>query len=591
MEDPSAEKSKRLDKDQKSTKSVAVIVFLLLISVSMSGFALWSTLDISDLSNGSDGESGQTSMMKTAGLYGNHGCEDGGFSIQVGIDDNSDNNLTGQEVDDIRNLCHGVEGLSGPMGSPGSNGFEGINGSNGLNGTDGLDGANALMEYQNGAVGPCPNAMVLTFGVDESPRDGVLSETEITSVLKMCLESLLNQRITDRETLSGNTFTGICSSGTLLNGQIIVALTTVAGCEVSYFDKNSNYVYRAQDLNPTGDSFPGRYLGFTVHNDRAWFDADDGTSQQIWSTDGITAWKETNYSFNFSAGTELMVIGEQIVIVSPNGMTTIGDTDSHINGNFNNLSVVFNNMVYNDATGFNIGANHFAGEIHGEAIEVDGHYWFMATTDGDGTQLHKSNGVIIEKMTNTLRGIPGDKFPILYYGHEILFDAKLGADVNTGFFAFDMRTNTASKVIGSVLLPGANTKPLIHNGKLWFDCTTGAAGNELCTYDGVDARVHFDYAPGIGSSFPKHITVVEDELVLIVDNSSLGGVLVKVDVGISLLWDPEPGQQGAGLVGKIWVADDALYFMANSSSFGQEMYLYPTGAFIGDWIAVQPRQS
>jgi hypothetical protein len=71
----------------------------------------------------------------------------------------------------------------------------------------------------------------------------------------------------------------------------------------------------------------------------------------------------------------------------------------------------------------------------------------------------------------------------------------------------------------------------------------------------------------------------------------LGGVLVKVDVGISLLWDPEPGQQAAGLVGKIWVAEDALYFMANSSSFGQEMYLYPTGALIGDWIVVQPRQS
>lgn len=591
MEDPSAEKSKRLTDEKKSNKGAAAIVFSLLISVSMSGFALWSTLDIPEISSGSDGENGQTSLMKTAGLYGNHGCEDGGVSIQVGIDKNNDGSLTGEEVDDIRNLCHGVEGLSGPMGSPGSNGFDGWNGTDGSNGTDGLNGSNALVEHQSGAVGPCPDAMVLTFGVDVSPQDGILSESEINSVLKLCLESLLNQRITDREAQSGNTFTGICSAGTLLNGQFIVALTTASGCEISYFDKNSNYVYRAQDLNPTGDSMPGRNLGFTVHNDRAWFDADDGTSRQVWSTDGVTAWKETNYSFNFSAGSELLVVDNEIIIVSPNGMTTIGDTDTHINGNFNNISIVFNNLVYNDATGYNIGNEHFTGEIHGQAIEVDGNYWFMATTDSDGMELHKSNGVIIEKMTSTLRGIPAAKFPILYYGHEILFDAKLGADIDTGFLAYNMMTNTVDKVTGNVLLPGDNTKPLIHKGKLWFDCTTGSAGNELCTYDGVDARVHFDYTPGISSSFPKHITVVEDELVLIIDDTTLGGVLVKVDVGISLLWDPEPGQQAAGLVGKIWVAEDALYFMANSSSFGQEMYLYPTGALLGDWIVVQPRQS
>ncbi len=475
------------------------------------------------------------------------------------------------------------------MGSPGSNGFDGWNGTNGSNGTDGLNGSNTLVERLSGAVGPCPNAMILTFGVDVSPQDGILSESEINSVLKLCLESLLNQRITDFSFDNSESFTSGCQGGVLLNNSMVIAAYGSNQCQLYGFTNYYQPILIAENFE--GDMAPGRNLGFTVHNDRAWFDADDGTSRQVWSTDGVTAWKETNYSFDFSAGSELLVVDNEIIIVSPNGMTTIGDTDTHINGNFNNISIVFNNLVYNNATGYNIDDEHFTGEIHGQAIEVDGNYWFMATTDNDGMELHKSNGIIIEKMTSTLRGIPAAKFPILYYGHEILFDAKLGADINTGFLAYDMMTNTVDKVTGNVLLPGDNTKPLIHKGKLWFDCTTGSAGNELCTYDGVDARVHFDYTPGISSSFPKHITVVEDELVLIIDDTTMGGVLAKVDVGISLLWDPEPGQQAAGLVGKIWVAEDALYFMANSSSFGQEMYLYPTGALIGDWIVVQPRQS
>ena len=102
----------------------------------MSGFALYNSLE--ENVDPTDGINGQTTLIKTGSLYGMNGCENGGFSIQIGIDDNMNGELSGEEVDSVKNVCHGSQGLSGPMGNRGYWGYNGTNGSDGIDGADGV---------------------------------------------------------------------------------------------------------------------------------------------------------------------------------------------------------------------------------------------------------------------------------------------------------------------------------------------------------------------------------------------------------------------------------------------------------------------
>ena len=78
-------------KDDKTKRKQKIMKFLaissIVISLVLSSIALHNSSDLDELKSGSDGES---SLSRIGILYGTHGCEDGGFSIQVGIDENRD---------------------------------------------------------------------------------------------------------------------------------------------------------------------------------------------------------------------------------------------------------------------------------------------------------------------------------------------------------------------------------------------------------------------------------------------------------------------------------------------------------------------
>ena len=78
-------------KDDKTKRKQKIMKFLaissIVISLVLSSIALHNSSDLDELKSGSDGES---SLSRIDSLYGTHGCEDGGFSIQVGIDEDRD---------------------------------------------------------------------------------------------------------------------------------------------------------------------------------------------------------------------------------------------------------------------------------------------------------------------------------------------------------------------------------------------------------------------------------------------------------------------------------------------------------------------
>ena len=131
--------AKQLKKKRNWKKILTISVIT--ISFLLSTIAIVATNDIDEIKSGEDGES---SLTRIDSLYGTHGCEEGGFSIQVGIDDNRNSVLESEEVDDIRNVCHGKQGESGPMGV---RGYWGYNGSDGTNGTNGSIGQNGNSQF------------------------------------------------------------------------------------------------------------------------------------------------------------------------------------------------------------------------------------------------------------------------------------------------------------------------------------------------------------------------------------------------------------------------------------------------------------
>ena len=175
-------------KDKKANRRQKILKFLaissIITSLVLSSIALHYTSDLDELKSGEDGEN---TLSRIGDLYGTNGCENGGFSIQIGIDDNRDGVLDDAEVGEIRNVCHGAQGPPGPMGNRGHWGY---NGTDGMNGSDGVIGTSAFIDSFTGEHGPCPHAAIIEMG--NNSTSGV-----VDSSIKICFEELVSGRLTD----------------------------------------------------------------------------------------------------------------------------------------------------------------------------------------------------------------------------------------------------------------------------------------------------------------------------------------------------------------------------------------------------------
>jgi len=58
------------------------------------------------------------------------------------------------------------------------------------------------------------------------------------------------------------------------------------------------------------------------------------------------------------------------------------------------------------------------------------------------------------------------------------------------------------------------------------------------------------------------------------------------DEGINVLWDPETGDTDVGYYGEMWVGNDYIYLICDSTNNGQELYAFAHGELTGEWIAI-----
>ena len=104
--------------------------------------------------------------------------------------------------------------------------------------------------------------------------------------------------------------------------------------------------YNAVQISPTVDFSPGANLGFIEHNDRIWFDATDEIGTQLWSTDGVNTWKETNISGGVSSNDNLLKHHNELVLNHQNGIAIFAESETWITGNYDNLSSVNGKLLH-----------------------------------------------------------------------------------------------------------------------------------------------------------------------------------------------------------------------------------------------------
>ena len=155
-----------------------------------------------------------------------------------------------------------------------------------------------------------------------------------------------------------------------------------------------NSRWKFEQLSANVDFAPGSNFGFIAHEDRIWFDANDGGGTQLWSTDGQTLWQETNLSAQIQAGDRLIATDDELVLQYGNGLMLFGDNDSLIPGTFSNLATANDVLIYSTGNSINLDGTILSAELNSDVVYHDGYYWFIATSDSDGPQLHRSDSSI-----------------------------------------------------------------------------------------------------------------------------------------------------------------------------------------------------
>ena len=556
-------KDKQPSKKKRFAKAIGIVSIIL--ALMMSSIALYNTMELQELQSGEDGDS---SLSRMDSLYGTHACEDGGFSIQIGTDINQDSILDSNEVSEIRNLCQGKQGYSGPMGN---RGYQGNNGSDGLNGSDGQDGfvgESAFIESFTGEYGPCPEAVIIEMGNNSTSES-------VDSSIKICFQNLTSGRLTDIQSNSGDSFSTPCEGGITSENIFVFAAFQTDKCLLFSIQNGQLNL-----ISPNVDFLPGAKLDFIEHNGRIWFDANDTSGVQLWSTDGITTWKESNLSNDISNSDTLTEVGDELILTHADGMLILGESEVILSGDFTNTTAANDIVLYNTPLGISIGGTTVAGELHSAAVFHDGQYWFIATSDSNGAQLHRSDGTDLERMTSTLQGMPGQSIGPTIIGDNILFDSD-------GLFAFSTSTSTLLQLNSTIQDVGETTGGITYDGKLWFDCGVPSSGYELCASDGINAWLHSDHISGMASSNPSHLAIIGDNLVTIITDPVYGSQLHLVDeFGLTLLWDHDEGNLIAGVHGDLWIGQDMVYFIADSTTYGLEMYGWAHGELSEEWIII-----
>ena len=534
-------------------------IILVIICLILSGY----NFDSIDKLDGNKEIEATNSIIEFGTLYGTHGCEEGGFSIQSGLDKNHNSILDQEEISEIKNVCHGEEGNPGPMGN---RGYWGYNGTDGTNGSTGLNGTSSFIQSETGIIGTCDKAVVIGMGND--------SETgKIDSEVKLCIGEMFSGRITDIAPSAGNSFSTGCSNGAILNDSLIFSAQSGGNCML--FSAKDDTVTQ---ISNSSNILPGLNLGFTEFDNKIWFDAYDGQETQLWSTDGLTLTKRSDLGVEITASDSIIHDEERLIIIQNHGITTFGESSSYQSGIFTNISLVNQKLIYNANSGIEIDGVNIGGEIHSEAIFLEGRYYFLATSDSHGIELHSSNGLDLLRLSQISGAISANDIMPISNSDTIFFSAG-------ELYSYNIENETSYLVSDDFQV--AKSDVVVLNDRIWFSCHSPFYGIELCNANSQNVTLIDDFVSGFASSNPKMMTVLDGEIFAILDDSQGGGVLCHITENlVEEVFDHSTGNLQSGTDGEIWFGPNLLYFVADTTTHGTELFGWSYGITTEEWILI-----
>ncbi|MGB0265380.1 MAG: DUF7151 family protein [Candidatus Poseidoniaceae archaeon] len=525
---------------------------------------------------GDTGQDALSTLIETEQYeYGNSTCLTGGHLINIGYDSDSSGNLSDDEITNSESICNG---LLGSNGNPGQNG---VNGSS---------GHSALVTREVPSPAVCEIGFIIHFGIDNgfgnSTADNqILEDGEITESLKVCNSLNEGARITDTIPNVTSSFSNVCSSMgyiTSMNTIIYSNYDLFNGCELWISDGTLGGDSLLLDINPTGDSMPGKEIGFTsvntVNGELVFFDADNGQhGRELWVTDGTTEGtymvKNSHAGDAISSTTSVTVWNQGLVFTTVNGNQLM-----YSNGEINNTQSVFEVELFNATQSSNLAnqtstwnsfgavslhsdefglwfnaddqsigfeprlltnsGNLFAFDINpsGDSFSTD----FESTQQGlaviasqanGGRQIHLlSNQGVISTLTNLV--MEGTTLPVTDVGLGMglnHLNSKLIFDVVTSgnepkVWSYDLLTGQTRLLSNSITYPGNEGVVEKSSSVLWFDCINPGNGVELCKTDGTisGTSVATDMLVGNLSSSPR-AAITSGEYVFFIAKGEING--------------------------------------------------------------------
>ena len=624
------------DKNKKSRKKFYAFLQVIIIVLAL-GLSTYSILltESNDVNKGSLSNEGNEVLVRTEGREADHICTEGGADIFIGNDRNKNGILEESEVTSTTRLCHGKEGLSGPQGATGPNGFSGVNsiidteevelgnltcyygglliksgldnnsnnvldveeiideqflcngqiGSDGINGTK---GAPALVEKSNPPAYLCSNGVILKFGVDDgtgqaTAMDGILQPDEVRDNLKICSQPLNSGLISDFSLGITNGMNTACASMNWLESKsmlISAGSDGINGCELWTSMATLSSTSLLIDINPTGDSTPGLWLGMheliNNGNELVFFDADDGLNgREMWVSDGTTNGTQRITSTN-GVNDGLKISSK----ISPwmNGMVFTNFENKFMWSDGSTAVELFDAPFFSTSMQIILDSSTSDMSVHTltELWPSETGMWFSAATVTEDLEIHhiSNSGVLTSWNLNTLEGsMPsslitngadniviaedgnngrqlarlnwdgthnwvtsltlqnngasatnvGVRMGLNLVGDILVFDAQTSG-VDTTLWGFNITTNSAQELSNLILAPGENSGAVYLDGKIWFDCVTATSATELCYSDGTIAgsKLAHEFQPGISSSDIREIVVVNHQLLIIADGEEDG---------------------------------------------------------------------
>lgn len=513
--------------------------------------------DGENVTNGSNGINGLNALITTTPEAAGSNCANGGVRIDVGVDQNSDSNLSVSEIDQTQFVCN-------------------------------ANGASSNSTLINTITVTSPSLMcdaggrVLSYGLDNGDgggvfSNGILENGEIDYTTTFCSTVISNdQNVRNVKDIASGSLNSNPDALTAVGTSVYFSASDgTHGIELWSSDGSDGGTVMVSDINTgAGDSYPQNLVavGTTLY-----FSADDNVNgRELWkfqtqidigpSNPSLVKDININGSGNPLSNQYTAVVGSTLFFCANDGIN--GQELWKTSGNASDTS-----MVKDIGLGASSGLVKYL-TTAGTSV------FFQASDAANGAELWVSDGT--SSGTNIVKDIRaggGSSSPteLTEMGGNVYFEAN---DGSLGNELWTSDGTVAGTAMVSDICSGCSSNPsyLTSVGSsLYFQATNWALGYELWMTDGTDNGTVLvkDINSGNSSSYPNQYTAIGNKIYFSVDDGTNGMELWVSDgtsSGTALVADINSGS-GWSNITQITVIGNRFYFIADDSITGVEVWV------------------